>query len=177
MKLEVGKTYVFKDESCRWGYFNKYKGNRDRYNKVYRGGYTLDHVSGGGLRGDVEGLITICSDELGYFKLKEENKMLKPDDKISIEMTALDGMYLKNILGKIPCTFSEDVHLTLERVLRNSDPFYDDNLIKFDLSYEDEFKEWCIAQFKDPKQAEIDQLEKTINDAAAKLARLKGNNL
>ena len=168
MSLEVGKTYVFKSDEDRDEYLLSSL-NKMYFDECYDEGYNITRLFYG-IHGMTDGRLTISDTEIKHFKLKEENKMLKPDDKISIEMTALDGMLLKSLLGKSPA--ATKVHSKLESVLSNRIPC-PDRLVRVDMSYDD-MRDWCISQFRNLNQDRIDKLEKKINDAAAELARMQG---
>lgn len=60
MRLEAGKTYVFKDDECKDNYLNGYPSNLILYTKYYKEGYTLDGVD----------------DNTGWIKDEQENMRL-----------------------------------------------------------------------------------------------------
>lgn len=174
MKLEVGKTYIFKDESCKDNYLSRFHCNRDLLREYYLSGYTIDSLSTSGSGRVCNGSFVIAASEIKYFKLKEENKMLKPDDIISVEMTALDGMKAVIMMGNSNGSYSLYSELKRKLSVVDKPSLWVDKSDCFDWIDGSKLTKAALDQFKNPKQDEIDQLEKTVNDAAAKLARLKG---
>ena len=67
-KLEVGKTYIFKDESAKQNYIDSDIANYDIYTSYYNCGFTLGWVGSGGVIGRVGHSIVIDDAELIYFK-------------------------------------------------------------------------------------------------------------
>ena len=96
--------------------------------------------------------------------------MLKRNDVVCVEMSALDAMVVKSLLGKTSA--ASRLHSKLEGFLAHNlgcPPQIMDVKVR-----DRDFNEWCGAQFKDPKQIKINRLEKVIKDAASELASLKG---
>ena len=90
MKLEAGKTYVFKDEKARDGYIRRSSGNQIIVDRYYNSGFTLEESdvrntgrifvrltgqSNQGIpkldTGRISGSPVISVPEIQYFKLKE----------------------------------------------------------------------------------------------------------
>lgn len=98
-KLEVSKTYVFKGESCAGEYLNNKIQNKGYFQEYYWGGFKINRVWNN--CGFINGLLMIASDELKYFKLKEEDVMpIKPEDEVTITTTYRELARLYVILGK-----------------------------------------------------------------------------
>lgn len=90
-ELEVGKTYVFKDEQSKDKYLSKYSHNREVYGRYYKDGFKLDTVEtylGKEVYGIISGWLVINDEEIKYFKLKEENVVTNKFDKSMLK----DGM-------------------------------------------------------------------------------------
>lgn len=73
LTLEVGKTYVFKDEEAKKAWLERDETNLGRFCTQYRDGFKLTVV--GRYGGWVDGEYVISHEEIKYFKLKEENGM------------------------------------------------------------------------------------------------------
>ena len=88
-KLEVGKTYVFKDEESKQEYIDRHDRNVDLISKYYKDGFTIENIDEDG-DGEVNGSTAgvIVSKEMKYFKLKEENIVTNKFDKSMLK----DGM-------------------------------------------------------------------------------------
>ena len=89
-------------------------------------------------------------------------------------MTALQGLMIRVLVGRASSTggfykiLKDDIGLPVADIAITYDEarkWHEDGRLHT----------WALAQFKDPKQAAIDKLEKTINDAASELAKLKGS--
>lgn len=100
--------------------------------------------------------------------------MLKPDDKIQVEMTALEAVMVKNILGVTMGNIQGSLYERLKNIegLPILKHFGDKNYIH-DLSKGSKFYNWLHDQFKSPHQERIEQLEKEIHEKASELAKLK----
>ena len=99
-ELEVGKTYVFKDESCAEEYLNNKIQNKGYFQEYYWGGFKINR--GWNNCGFINGLLMIASDELKYFKLKEENVMpISSEDEVTITTTYRELARVYAILGKV----------------------------------------------------------------------------
>lgn len=73
-KLEVGKTYVFKDEQSKQDYLENYTGDISKLKSCYDDGFTLTRVNsnGSGFTGGWN-VITRCvinKNNIKYFKTK-----------------------------------------------------------------------------------------------------------
>lgn len=77
MKLEAGKTYVFKNEECKDEYI-RFPINHQYYKKFYKDGFTLERITHGGA-GIIKGVVVITIDfeEIKLFKEKETKKEIK----------------------------------------------------------------------------------------------------
>tara|TARA_R110000851_G_scaffold32736_1_gene87566 strand:+ start:899 stop:1423 length:525 start_codon:yes stop_codon:yes gene_type:complete len=174
MELEAGKTYVYKSEADKKAYFADNSYNRGLHDRHYNKGFTIEAIADSPFNGGyIKRQCVIGTTEIKYFKLKEEETM-KPTDMITVEMTALDALRLRALMANVDTNFGA-LYLKLKQGygLPSSSP----NLSltgATDWSSDSRFTLWALAQFDDPKQKEIDELEKTINEAAAKLAALKG---
>ena len=69
MKLEAGKTYVFKDDACMDEFIAECPVNQRIYNDSYRGGFLISNIDSEGA--DIEGDGYIYSYEYKLFKEKE----------------------------------------------------------------------------------------------------------
>lgn len=89
-KLEVGKTYVFKDGEAKEDWLSGYSANKQLHDSLYNNGFTLEYVYKD-IQGEIGQRIVIGSDELKYFKLKEETmqqpKHIRPEDEVTITTT------------------------------------------------------------------------------------------
>lgn len=90
-KLEAGKTYVFKDEDAKEAWLSRYSCNKQQYDLFYNNGFTIEYVYKG-IQGETGQRIVIGSDELQYFKLKEDETMqqhkhIRPEDEVTITTT------------------------------------------------------------------------------------------
>jgi hypothetical protein len=100
---------------------------------------------------------------------------MKATDTINIPMTALEGLMLRVLLGQVSGVLDfygvlrDDIGLPLGG-LRGTP------IDVFKWNEGSELHTWALAQFNDPKQEAIDRLEKTINDAASELAKLKAGD-
>ena len=105
-KLEVGKTYVFKDDVARGSYLAGNCCNTQYCEEFYSQGFKLDNVETSHYKsyvyGMVSGAVVIDKDEIKYFKLKEENVMpIKPEDEVTITTTYRELAVCYAVLGKI----------------------------------------------------------------------------
>lgn len=70
--LEVGKTYVFKDDECREKYINNHACNKAIVDRYYKDGFKLDSVEAGvGYHNECIVVIDSSTNEHRLFKLKE----------------------------------------------------------------------------------------------------------
>ena len=171
-ELKAGKTYVFIDDKAKSDYINWNSSNFRYFNDHYDNGFTLTGVDiGDGL---INGNTVIARIEMKYFKLK--GAKMKATDTINVTMTALQGLMLRVLIGKTSSAnalyecFLDDVGLpsgALRITIDGARKWHEGG----------ELQTWALAQFKDPKQDKIDELEKTINDAASELAKLKAGDL
>lgn len=171
MKLEVGKTYVFKSHKDKEDYIAGSPLNSQLYDNYYRGGFTILGISPRGA-GRIVGFSVIFPDEVKYFKLKEEEQM-KPDDIISVEMTALDGVKAAIMIGNTRGSYSLYTELKRKLNINDNRSLEVDREDCYDWRGGSRLTKLALDQFKDPKQDKINELEKVINDAAAELAKLK----
>jgi hypothetical protein len=179
MKLEANKTYVFKDSYSRQLYKKSHKNNAFYIENSYKNGFTLSHA--GVDVGWGNGRLLIGKNEIQYFKLKETS-MLKPDDKISVEMTALDAVRIRTIFAKSRSNCSDACGLlkTLNKII--SDKITSDYLINIpfsDLQFfylDNEFHKACIKLFKNPMEERIDALKKTIEIASEQIALIRSES-
>jgi hypothetical protein len=170
MKLEANKTYVFKDGTAETTYFNHSPGNKIYFQCFYRDGFTLETVLENN-EGWINEKCVIGIGETQYFQLKE-TKMLKPDDKVTVEMTALELVKLRHLMDNV--SGGHAVSFTAQ--LRNASPANKDRPSAADWFLGSDFHVWCLAQFQDPKQDRIDALKKTIADASAQIAAIKAES-
>lgn len=94
MKLEAGKTYVFKDDTARDEYLNSYMNNTVCINH-YNNGFYIESVNylGDGFSREAKVLL-IDKSEVGLFKEKESNPFDISEYKFSddeVERTEMDG--------------------------------------------------------------------------------------
>ena len=78
LSLEVGKTYIFKDEAAKERYLAKHYYNVGLYEKYYKGGFTLeeaDYIRG---TGHIGTRLVINRAETKFFKLKDEEVTEEP---------------------------------------------------------------------------------------------------
>jgi hypothetical protein len=179
MKLEANKTYVFKDGTAKTSYFYHSPSNKIYFQCFYSDGFTLETVLENN-EGWINKDCIIGIGETQYFQLKE-TKMLKPDDKVTVEMTALDAVRLTVLIGKSRTILPQSNLLpTLRKVgqsiskqkCRIEIPFHE----LVDFTPDSDFYKACLAQFQDPKQDRIDALKKTIADASAQIAAIRAES-
>jgi hypothetical protein len=169
MNLEANKTYVFKDNEARHNYLHSHKSNQKCINKHYKDGFTLTEVIG--IEGLIENLTVIFSREIQYFKLKEP-KMLKPDEKVTVEMTALELVKLRHLMDGV----GSGDEVSFVAALDAASKFTSRKPNAKHWDEDSEFHIWCLAQFQDPKQDRIDALKKTIADASAQIAAIRAES-
>lgn len=126
-KLEAGKTYVFKDEDAKEEWLSKYSCNKQQYDLFYNNGFTIEYVYKG-IQGETGQRIVIGSDELQYFKLKEEKimqqpKHLRPEDEVTITTTYGELAVALTLLGEVSCESNEGLIL-YKRILELFDTEY-----------------------------------------------------
>lgn len=79
LKLEVGKTYVFRDETCKRRYLGFYSLWVSHLIKLfYKDGFTIGAVAQDG-SGCIEDKVVITPREIKYFKLKDD----QPEDVLT----------------------------------------------------------------------------------------------
>ena len=174
MVLEVDKTYVYINEAAKNNYIDNAAANKHYNSHFYNDGFKLAAVeSSNGYMGNkpVIGLY-----EMQFFKLKEIN-MLKPDDVMTIEMTALDAVRVKTLLGASLSDNRTQLLETLNDKLESLGDMSEVLDMRFselkDFQISSNFYATCLALFPDPNQAKLDALQKTIDDATAQIAAIK----
>lgn len=100
MKLEAGKTYVFKSEQDWLDYVNNHPTNHGLVNKYFAGGFTLEEVSILD-RGVINGTAVINNSEIKYFKLKEGNQMDNVKNGDELAFIDSDGVYQECVVVSI----------------------------------------------------------------------------
>lgn len=101
-KLEVGKTYVFKDDVSKSLYLNHYRANKYFFSNYYKDGFTVSTITDEGDGCYEDGNTVILIDEMKYFKLKEENVMpINTEDEVTITTTYRELARVYAILGKV----------------------------------------------------------------------------
>lgn len=185
-ELEVGKTYVFKDELNKQAYMQRHYRNGDLLFKYYKDGFTIESVDGDG-NGTAIGSIAnvIASKEIKYFKLKEENVMTNKFDKSLLK----DGM--------VVVTREGEKYLVLgDKLLRNGGhnelgDYYDDMTLfdrsgDFDIVEVHEFvsaisldiNHWKLSllwkrEEKSPTQLKIEEMESSVVELQKQINELK----
>lgn len=104
---------------------------------------------------------------------------MKPQDKVQIEMTNAEAVYLYLLIGKTTGDFAEDLYLNLENQ-------FDEGQIKLDqmphFTYDDlEHSDAMLGEImrvfftpeKTEQQKKVEELEATIAQAQTQLAQLK----
>lgn len=78
LKLEVGNTYIFKDDESKQSYLSAYSCNPAMYRTYYKEGFLIGclSISGAGYIKQSDDSSAINSKELKYFKLKEDTTMV-----------------------------------------------------------------------------------------------------
>lgn len=135
-KLEVGKTYVFKDEESKALYMSSYTGNSIRYNRHYKDGFKIESISAVGC-GWVDGSNVIDEHEMKLFK--EKTMSIKPEDEVTITTTYGELARAYAVLGKVngKTIGKEVLWCTIRKLLE--DPFQEiyNKEITLDRSIED----------------------------------------
>lgn len=126
-KLEAGKTYVFKDEDAKEAWLSKYSCNKQQYDLFYNNGFTIEYVYKG-IQGETGQRIVIGSDELQYFKLKEDETMqqpkpIRPEDEVTITTTYGELAVALTLLGEVSSESNEGLIL-YKRILEIFDVKY-----------------------------------------------------
>lgn len=188
-KLEVGKTYVFKDELNKQSYIKCHNNNMKYHEEFYDEGFKLEEVligfSTGLDYGRVKGYSVIGVDEVKFFKLKEENVVTNKFDKSMLK----DGM--------VVVTREGEKYLVLgDKLLRNrghnelaiysSDMLVFDSGSDFDIvevcTFEDghnldigNWKLWSIweREEKSPTQLKIEEMESSVAELQKQINELK----
>lgn len=129
-KLEVGKTYVFKDETSKEYYLTGNCCNTQYCEEFYDKGFKLDNVETSPYKdyvyGMVSGAVVIDKDEMKYFKLKEENVMpIKPEDEVTITTTYRELARLYVIMGKCNGDTNGELFVKLKSLLDIGGDKYD----------------------------------------------------
>lgn len=185
-KLEVGKTYVFKDEESKQSYTDDHHNNGDLISKYYKDGFTIDSIDGDG-DGTAIGSIArvIVRKEMKYFKLKEENVVTNKFDKSMLKdgMVVVDrvgerylvlGANLVRGSGYNPlCTFKDDL-------------ISDDSLRKYDIMEvwlpkfptKLDIDMWTLIpvwkrEEKSPTQLKIEEMESSVAELQKQINELK----
>lgn len=127
-KLEAGKTYVFKQEGSIADWLSGHVTNKLYYHTLYKEGFTIEEVYDSGYKGCIEGHVVIGSDELKYFKLKEEETMqrpkhIRPEDRVTITTTYGELAVALTLLGEVSCESNEGLIL-YKRILELFDTEY-----------------------------------------------------
>lgn len=189
-KLEVGKTYVFKDEQGKQEYINLHYRNADLISKYYKDGFTIDCLGEDG-----EGMISgssmwvIVSKEMKYFKLKEESVVTNKFDKSMLK----DGMVV--MFRDQSHHLSKGRHLVLAGVLVNQSGIiyinsFSDTLHNCDDSFDVmevytvteclslNINEWGLSllwkrEEKSPTQLKIEEMEFSVAELQKQINELK----
>jgi hypothetical protein len=169
MNLEANKTYVFIDDASKRLYKQSNRNNASFIERYYEDGFTIS--SGCMDSGWGHGRLLISNDEIQYFKLKEP-KMLKPDEKVTVEMTALELVKLRHLMDGV----GSGDEVSFVAALDAASKFTSRKPNAKHWDEDSEFHIWCLAQFQDPKQDRIDALKKTIADAAAQIAAIRAES-
>lgn len=116
-KLEVGKTYVFKDDDAKEAWLNEYPTNKQHYDRFYNNGFALEYVYKD-IQGEIGQRTVIGMDELKYFKLKEEDAMqqpkpIRPEDEVTITAKYGDLAKVLMLLGRANGKWGLDLFSTL----------------------------------------------------------------
>lgn len=185
-KLEVGKTYVFKDDESKQQYINQYYRNVDLISKHYKDGFTIDCLDedGDGLISGSSLCVIVCR-EIKFFKLKEENVMTNKFDKSMLK----DGM--------VVVTREGEKYLVLgDKLLRNGGHnelgVYSDDMRVFDHSGDFDIVEvhefvsaisldinhWKLSllwkrEEKTPTQLKIEEMESSVAELQKQINELK----
>ena len=94
MKLEAGKTYVFKDDAARDEYL-KQSGNRAVFDKNYNDGFSIGFISDyGGIGFRVDDLL-ISFDEIELFEESKPFDISEYESETLYIDTDVDGVNLK----------------------------------------------------------------------------------
>lgn len=191
-KLEVGKTYVFKDEGSKQAYIDLHSSNENLISKYYTGGFTICMVDEDG-DGKVNGCTAwaIVSEEVKFFKLKEENVVTNKFDKSMLK----DGMVV--MLRNQNCPSSKGRLLVLNETIvdkegylsfsdytndllsEDGDVNFDmiqvfsvDNLVNMDIN------DWTLTpvwkrEEKSPTQLKIEEMESSVAELQKQINELK----
>lgn len=189
-KLEVGKTYVFKDEQSRQSYTNTHHNNVDLISKYYKDGFTIESIDEDG-DGTAIGSIArvIVRKEMKFFKLKEENIVTNKFDKSMLK----DGMVV--MFRDQSHQLSKGRHLVLADTLTNgSGSIYLDSLSDTLHNSDDSFdvmevytvieclslniNEWELSllwkrEEKSPTQLKIEEMESSVAELQKQINELK----
>lgn len=125
-KLDVGKTYVFKDEASKSKYLNHYRANKYFFSNYYKDGFSVSTVTDEGDGCYEDGNTVILIDEMKYFKLNEENVMpIKPEDEVTITTTYRELARLYVIMGKCNGDTNGELFVKLKSLLDIGGDKYD----------------------------------------------------
>lgn len=100
--LEVGKTYVFKDEECKRKYLTRNSVNQTILNRFYKDGFILESTDHQGRLGCIEGNSVINYPELRFFKLKEESSQDLPKERNKLQQLLTRVEALEKLVQETP---------------------------------------------------------------------------
>ena len=190
-KLEVGKTYVFKDEQSKQEYILRYCWNLDLISKYYKDGFTIGNINEGD--GTAIGSIArvIVSKEMKFFKLKEKNVVTNKFNKSMLK----DGMVV--MLRNQNCAHAKGRLLVLNETIVDKEGYLsfsdytndllsDDGDVDFDIvqvfSVDNltnmDINEWELSllwkrEEKSPTQLKIEEMESSVAELQKQINELK----
>lgn len=191
-KLEVGKTYVFKDELNKQEYIHRHDSNVSLISKYYKDGFTIESIDQDG-DGIAIGSIArvIVRKEMKYFKLKEENVVTNKFDKSMLK----DGMVVMLRNQNYPS--SKGRLLVLNETIVDKEGYLSFSDYTNDLLSEDgdvnfdivqvfsvdklinmDIKDWTLTpvwkrEDKSPTQLKIEEMESSVAELQKQINELK----
>lgn len=177
-KLEVGKTYVFKDDEAKEDWLSKCNTNKILYRDYYKEGFKLTDAFYYENSGYINRYEVISKSEVKYFKLKEgamENKHIKPEDIADVKFTYAELAQIYAIMGSY--TSGTNLWEKIKCIIDPHREIYDyiiDPLGMQDLKFYNRYKaEWLSALFPQPSvesetQRQVRELREQAEELLAK---------
>lgn len=192
--LEVGKTYVFRDEESKLRWLGLFKANQRRFREDYDNGFKIGRVRGKTGSGYIGTRLIISKSETKYFKLKEENDVkeftkdmlvagkhiceTRNGQKFMVMLDSNDNLFMSD--PSVDCGFMNlccDYDNNLDFVGCGDDEW---DVVKVYTTEAGNFCYWnqlkLIWEREEltEQQKKILKLEETINKAQEQIKQLKG---
>jgi hypothetical protein len=187
-KLEVGKTYVFKNSIYEELYRTDNSTNEDYYSSYYKDGFTLDEIYN--KDGWQDDCIVIENREIKYFK--EKTMSIRPEDEVTITTTYGELARAYAVLGAVNGSSYPNKEgysywgqlkklLDPNQVTHDSFFFFGGNKKKDILDYMNYQAEWVNLLFpQEPietkQQKQIRELREQAEELLAKAKKLEGGS-